>query len=96
MPEIMNIGQGDLNASLKHVADTVAWTFLIVSSATILIVLVDVPQQLWQHSKKLKMTREQIKQEHKDTEGMPEVKVQDSSETARTGTTKNDGRSTKS
>ena len=74
MPEIMNIGQGDLNASLKHVADTVAWTFLIVSSATILIVLVDVPQQLWQHSKKLKMTREQIKQEHKDTEGMPEVK----------------------
>ena len=74
LPEIMAIGQGDLSSSIKHVAQLVGWTFLIVSSATLLIVLVDVPQQLWQHSKKLKMTREQIKQEHKDTEGMPEVK----------------------
>ena len=74
MPEIMVIGQGDLNSSLKNVANLVVWTFLTVSTATILIVLVDVPQQLWQHSKKLKMTREQTKQEHKDTEGMPEVK----------------------
>ncbi len=74
MPEIMTLGHGDLKSSLAQVADLVAWTFLIVSSATILIVAVDVPQQLWQHSKKLKMTREQIKQEHKDTEGMPEVK----------------------
>jgi flagellar biosynthetic protein FlhB len=70
----MTVGRGDLHGSLRHVAELVAWTFLIVSSATILIVLVDVPQQLWQHSKKLKMTREQIKQEHKDTEGMPELK----------------------
>ena len=75
IPEIMNVGQGDLNGSLAHVADMVAWTFLIVSSTTILIVLVDVPQQLWQNSKKLKMTREQIKQEMKDTDGMPEVKA---------------------
>ena len=75
IPEIMNIGQGDLNGSLEHVAGVVAWTFLLVSSATLLIVFVDVPQQLWQNSKKLKMTREQIKQEHKDTDGMPEVKA---------------------
>jgi len=74
MPEIMTIGQGDLHGSLRHVADLVTWIFLIVCSTTILIVLVDVPQQLWQHSKKLKMTRDQVKQEHKDTEGMPEVK----------------------
>lgn len=74
MAEIMTIGQGDLGGSLSHAARLIAWTFLLVSAATILIVLVDVPQQLWQYNKKLKMTREQIKQEHKDTEGAPELK----------------------
>lgn len=74
MAEIMTIGQGDLGSSLNHAARLIAWTFLLVSAATILIVMVDVPQQLWQYSKKLKMTREQIKQEHKDTEGAPELK----------------------
>jgi len=74
LPEILSIGRGDIMSSLKHAAELVSWTFLLVSATTILIVAVDVPQQLWQYSKKLKMTREQVKQEHKDTEGMPEVK----------------------
>ncbi|MFK8068222.1 MAG: flagellar biosynthesis protein FlhB [Gammaproteobacteria bacterium] len=75
MMEIMTVGEADLNSSLRHVVDLVAWTFLIVSSSTLLIVLVDVPQQLWRHSKKLKMSLEDIKKENKDTEGMPEVKA---------------------
>lgn len=75
MSEIMVVGQGDLNSSLRQCVDLVIWTFLMVSATTLLIVLVDVPQQLWQYSKKMKMSREDIKKEHKDTEGMPEVKA---------------------
>ena len=33
------------------------------------------PFQLWDHSKNLKMTRQEIKDEHKNTEGKPEVKA---------------------
>ena len=47
---------------------------IALSAITILIVLVDVPFQLWDNSRKLKMSRQDIKDEMKDTEGKPEVK----------------------
>ena len=50
-------------------------TLLIVSTGMILIVAIDVPFQLWEHAKKLRMTKEEVKQEYKETEGSPEVKA---------------------
>jgi len=38
------------------------------------IVLLDVPWQLWSHFKKLRMSREELKQEHKESEGDPQIK----------------------
>jgi len=35
---------------------------------------IDVPYQLWQYAKQLKMTREEVRQEMKDAEGSPELK----------------------
>ncbi len=40
-----------------------------------LIVAMDVPFQLWQYYSKLKMTREELKQEHKELEGDPQLKA---------------------
>lgn len=40
-----------------------------------LIAVVDVPWQRWQHAKKLMMTREEVRQEHKEQEGNPEIKA---------------------
>lgn len=42
--------------------------------ALIAVVLIDVPYQLWSHSKKLRMSKEEVKREHKETEGDPHVK----------------------
>ena len=39
-----------------------------------MIAMADVPFQLWNYKKKLKMTRQQVRDEFKDTEGRPEVK----------------------
>jgi len=47
---------------------------IVLSCSTILIALIDVPFQIWDHAKKLKMSRQDIKDEMKDTEGKPEVK----------------------
>jgi len=46
---------------------------LIVASL-FLIVLMDTPWQLFQHFKKLRMSRQDVKQEHKESEGDPHVK----------------------
>ncbi|GHB10184.1 flagellar biosynthesis protein FlhB [Salinicola rhizosphaerae] len=46
---------------------------LIVTSM-IVVILIDVPYQLWSHHKKLRMSREDIRQEHKESEGDPHVK----------------------
>jgi flagellar biosynthetic protein FlhB len=38
------------------------------------IAAVDVPFQLWQHSKDLRMTREEVREEYKESEGSPETR----------------------
>jgi len=48
--------------------------FIFISTTLIIISMVDIPFQLWEHSKKLKMSHQQIKDEHKESEGKPEVK----------------------
>jgi flagellar biosynthesis protein FlhB len=52
----------------------VGWTFLMLAASLILVALVDVPFQLWNHQKQLRMTKQEIKDEFKETEGKPEVK----------------------
>ncbi|HET7267217.1 MAG TPA: flagellar biosynthesis protein FlhB [Oleiagrimonas sp.] len=42
--------------------------------ALIVVVLIDVPYQLWSHAKQLRMSKDEIKREHKETEGDPHVK----------------------
>jgi flagellar biosynthetic protein FlhB len=54
--------------------ELVAWAVLWMSCAMILISLIDVPFQLYQHAQKLRMTLQQVKDEMKDSEGRPEVK----------------------
>jgi len=41
----------------------------------IVVVLIDVPYQLYSHTKKLKMTKEEVKREHKEQEGDPHLKA---------------------
>ncbi|MEA2119502.1 flagellar biosynthesis protein FlhB [Halovibrio sp. HP20-50] len=43
--------------------------------ALIVVILIDVPYQLWSNAKKLRMTQEEVKREHKESEGDPQVKA---------------------
>lgn len=47
---------------------------IALSAITLLIVIIDVPFQLWDNKRKLRMSRQDIKDEMKDSEGKPEVK----------------------
>ncbi|NHN39413.1 flagellar biosynthesis protein FlhB [Pseudomaricurvus alcaniphilus] len=50
------------------------WAAIALAAITMFIVLLDVPFQIWDNSRKLKMSRQDIKDEMKDSEGKPEVK----------------------
>lgn len=73
-PEIASLTKQAIELACAHAVDIVLWSFLMMSAAMILIILVDVPYQLYAYNKKLKMTRQEIKDEMKNTEGQPEVK----------------------
>jgi len=64
-----------LNQSAAHLGSLLGTTFLYIVASLLLIVAIDVPFQLWEHARKLKMTKEEVRQENKEMEGSPEVKA---------------------
>lgn len=72
--ELLGLGDEPVELAISHVASLCGWSFIACSSGLIIIALIDVPFQLWQHSKQLKMTKQEIKDEYKETDGRPEVK----------------------
>ena len=72
----LGLGAEPLQLGLQHVARLLGWSFLALSLALILIAMVDVPFQLWDHARQLKMTRQEVRDEMKETDGRPEVKAQ--------------------
>lgn len=72
--EFMGLGSEPLEQGIYHLGRLMLWTFIVLSSSLILIVLIDVPYQLWTTSQQLKMTFQEVKDDSKETEGSPEVK----------------------
>ncbi len=72
--DLLSMGQESLHAAVVHCAWVLGSSLLILSASLILIAAVDVPFQLWDHKQKLRMTKQEVKDEFKDSEGKPEVK----------------------
>jgi flagellar biosynthesis protein FlhB len=72
--ELVGLGSEPIEQAIFHGIQIISFSFLILSASLILVVIVDVPYQLWDHSKKLKMSLQEIKDEMKESEGSPEVK----------------------
>jgi len=71
---VMALGTQAAIASIPQMGHLVGSSFMMIVGAMLLIVLIDVPFQLWDHNKKLMMTKEEVRKESKETEGNPEVK----------------------
>ena len=72
--QLLTLGQQDVNVAMADLGYLVIWVFLALSSSLLLIAMIDVPFQHWNHTRQLKMTKQEIKEESKDTEGNPELK----------------------
>ncbi|MFZ0468578.1 MAG: flagellar biosynthesis protein FlhB [Thiogranum sp.] len=74
LPELMGLGRESVEAGLAHTGSILSKSFIVLSASLLLIAAIDVPYQLWDHAKNMKMTRQEVRDENKNTEGKPEVK----------------------
>ena len=72
--EMLQLGAEPTAAAIGHAITLTGHALLSVSAGLALIAAIDVPFQLFQHIKSLKMTREEIRQEMRESEGNPEIK----------------------
>ncbi len=63
------------SAALTRALSIVAICCALIVASLLIIVLLDVPWQIWSHLKKLRMSKEDVRQEHKESEGDPHVKA---------------------
>jgi flagellar biosynthesis protein FlhB len=73
-PAIAALSWAAPETALARSAALVADAFLMLAGAVALIAAIDVPWQLWQHARRLRMTRAEVREEMKESEGAPETK----------------------
>ena len=72
--DLLAIANEPIEPAILHSLKVVGWSAFWLSCGLILIAAVDAPFQLWSHKQKLKMNKQEVRDEYKDTEGKPEVK----------------------
>src|SRR5262249_43696460 len=71
---LLGLGSEPIQVAIGHAVQISGEALIALTAALVLIAAIDVPFQLWQYHRDMRMTREEIRQEHKESEGSPEVK----------------------
>ncbi len=74
--QLIGLGFMDIQPAMRGAGEIIAGGVVLVTLTLIIAAAIDVPYQLYEHSQKMKMTKQEVKDEFKDTEGRPEVKAQ--------------------
>jgi flagellar biosynthetic protein FlhB len=64
-----------LASSMDDFASLVLLSALLIVASLALIAAIDVPFQLWEYHRRLRMTKEEVRQEMKEQEGDPQIKA---------------------
>ena len=72
---LVGLTSQQIGPALREVGGTFVVAVLVMALALAGIALIDVPAQIMQRLRRLRMTRQEVKDEHKQTEGSPEVKA---------------------
>ena len=73
-PEMLSLGRQPVEQAIGHAFKLSGQALLSISAGLVLIAAIDAPYQLWQYAQQMKMSREEIREEYKESEGSPEVK----------------------
>lgn len=72
--DLLALGNEALPGAIFHSGWVLGTSLLLLASSLILIAAVDVPFQIWDNKQKTRMTKQEVRDEYKDSEGKPEVK----------------------
>ena len=72
--EALHLDQEIYPLNIFHALDMIEWAFFLLTLGMVPIALFDVPYQSYKHNEQMKMTKQQVKDERKNSEGDPQVK----------------------
>jgi flagellar biosynthetic protein FlhB len=75
METMLALSVEPFNSGSAHVASLILTGFITIVCSLVVIALIDGPYQLWHYANKLKMTREELRQEAKESDGDPHIKA---------------------
>ncbi len=73
--EVMALITLDVMEGITRSGGMIMIALVLLSATLVLIAAIDVPYQLWSHNKQMLMTKKEVKDESKETDGRPEVKA---------------------
>ena len=75
LPSLLNLALIPLDAGINSTAKLMIQAFLFIVGSLVLVAALDVPYQLFHYANKMKMSKEELKQESKENNGNPEIKA---------------------
>lgn len=73
--DMVGLSSQEIGPALANVGHIFTVTVLTMAGLLAVIALLDVPAQIFQRMRRLRMTKQDVKDEHKQTEGSPELKA---------------------
>lgn len=73
--DILALSSEAFESAMPHFGQIVLYTFLAAAAAYALIAAIDVPFQLWEYARNMRMTKEEVRRESKEAEGDPQIKA---------------------
>lgn len=72
--EAIGLMMEPLHMGSVHVLNMLGFSFMVIVGALGFIAAIDAPYQMWHYANKLKMTRQELIQESKESDGNPQIK----------------------
>jgi flagellar biosynthetic protein FlhB len=71
---LIGLSSQDIGPALSSVGSSFVLAVLVMALALALLAGIDIPAQIFQRAARLRMSKQEVKDEHKQTEGSPELK----------------------
>ncbi|MDF3035011.1 MAG: flhB [Paucimonas sp.] len=75
LPAMLDLAVEPVESGTSHMASLLLTGSAAIIGGLVIIALIDAPYQIWHYGNKLKMTREELRQEAKESDGNPEIKA---------------------
>jgi flagellar biosynthetic protein FlhB len=75
MDAVLGLSLEPLKSGTAHLIHLLLTSFIAIVGGLVLIALIDAPYQMFHYANKLKMSRQEVRQESKESDGNPEIKA---------------------